>query len=679
MTKFVYIYIYLCYNFGSESRDIMAKVNDKKMINDIRSLALDMINEAGSGHPGIALGAAPIIYTLFTNHLNFDINKKDWCNRDRFVLSAGHGSALLYATLFCLNENEYNINDLKNFRNLYSHTPGHPEYDLNYRIECSTGPLGQGFATSVGMAMAGKYLDNSFSNKKISLFDYYVYTMVSDGDLMEGVSYEAASIAAKFNLDNLIVLYDSNGVTLDGDTEDGFSDNIASMYADLGWDVYYVKKGESVKEINKAINSAKKASGPALIVINTTIGIYSKYEGTNKIHGKLEQDDYLEIKKELGNPNKWDYDKVNLVLYRQFINDRVDGNYSEWYRDYEAYCKGISKKELNMLNSVINNDSITLKLDKVIDTDKLFVDRDLRDINYQIMNVISAFIPNFIGGSADVSSSTKTYLKGKDDYSNDNYGGKNIAFGIREHAMGSILNGMALCNLRVFGSCFLAFSDYLKPAIRMSALMNLPVTYIFSHDSILVGQDGATHEAVEQLAALRSIPNFSVYRPADYKELIGCWNAILEEAKPCALILPRGHVETQEFTNPVGIEYGAYIISEVKKSLDVILIASGSEVGYAMSLKEELMKSYIEARVVTVPNLGNFLKQDKEYINEVLPKGYKKVVIEFSNDANWYRLLDTDDDFISVNNFGKSGNEEDLLKEFELDIPSLVLRIKNNI
>lgn len=657
----------------------MAKVNDKKMINNIRSLALDMINEAGSGHPGIALGAAPIIYTLFTNHLNFDLNKKDWCNRDRFVMSAGHGSALLYAMLYCVNENDYNINDLKNFRNLYSHTPGHPEYNLNYRIESSTGPLGQGFANAVGMAMAGKFLDSNFSNKKISLFDYYVYALVSDGDLMEGISYEAASLASKFNLDNLIVLYDSNGVTLDGDTEDNYSDNIAAIYDDLDWEVLVVKKGESIKEINKAINTAKKSSKPTLIVVNTTIGTYSKYEGTNKIHGRLEQDDYLEIKEELGYKEKWECDKVNLTLYRQAIKDRVDGNFNDWYNDYENYIKDIDEKKLNMLNSIINNDNITLQLDKVIDTEKLFVDRDLRDINYQIMNVISAFIPSFIGGSSDVIGSTKTYLKGKEDFSADNYSGKNIAFGVREHAMGAILNGMALCGLRVFGSCFLAFSDYLKPAIRMSAMMNLPVTYIFTHDSILVGQDGSSHEPVEQLAMLRSIPNFKVYRPADYKELIGCWNEILEQAKPCALILPRGHVETQEFTNPAGIKYGAYIISEVKKSLDVILVASGTEVGLAMNLKDELLKNYIEARVVTVPNLENFLSQGKDYINEVLPKEYKKVVIEFSNDASWYKLLNLDDDFICVNNFGKSGNEEDILKDFELDIPSLVMRIKNDV
>lgn len=657
----------------------MPKLNDKRMINDIRSLALDMIHEAGSGHPGISLGAAPMLYTLYTYHLNFDLNKSDWCNRDRFVLSCGHASALLYATLFCVDEANYNLNDLKNYRNLYSHTPGHPEYNLDRRIDCTTGPLGQGVATAVGMAMAGKYLNHNFSTKKISLFDYYVYAMCSDGDLMEGVSYEAANLASNYNLDNLIVLYDSNGVTLDGELDRDYVDRISSVYADLGWNVFYVKNGESIKEINKAIHAAKKADGPSLIVVNTIIGKFSKYEGTHKIHGTLEQDDYVAIKKELDQEEKWAYDKVNLALYRQELQERVENTYKEWYLDYEEFCKNADEKLVGGLNSIINNENITLQLDKVIDTDKLFVDRDLRDINYQIMNVISAFVPNFMGGSADVAGSTKTYLKGKEDFSADNYGGKNITFGVREHAMASILNGLALSNLRVFGSCFLAFADYMKPAIRNCALMNLPVTYIFTHDSILVGRDGATHQPVEQLAMLRSIPNLSVYRPSDYKELIGSWNEILSQAKPSALILPRGHVGVQEFTNPAGIPYGGYIISEVKKSLDVILIATGSEVTHALELKEELMKNYIEARVVSMPNVGNFLKQDKEYQNEVLPKGYKKVVLEFSNDPIWYRMLEAGDDFIGVSQFGASATEEDILKEFELDIHSLVIRIKNSL
>lgn len=659
--------------------NVMAKLNDKKMINDIRSLAIDMIHEAGSGHPGIALGAAPILYTLYTYHLNFDLNKLDWANRDRFVLSAGHASALLYAQLFCIDENNYNLNDLKNFRTIYSHTPGHPEYNLEKKIECTTGPLGQGIATAVGMAMAGLKLNEEFSTKKTSLFDYNVYALVGDGDLMEGISYEAASLASKFNLDNLIVLYDSNNVTLDGETEEGFKDNIANIYSSLGWNILEVKKGNSVKEINKAIASAKKSGGPSLIIVNTIIGEYSKYEGTNKIHGSLEEDDYKEIKQELENPEPWEYDKVNIAMYRKFIKERTEGNYKEWYQEYEAYCSKEDEKKVELLNTILTNEAPNLQLDKVIDLDKLFTDRDFRDINYQVMNVISAFVPNFIGGSADVASSTKTYLKGKNDYTKDDYTGKNIAFGVREHAMGSILNGLALSGFRVFGSCFLAFSDYLKPAIRMSAMMNLPVTYIFTHDSILVGKDGATHQPVEQLAMLRTIPNFKVYRPSDYKELIGTWNEILSNNGPSAIILPRGHVDVQEFTNPAGIPYGGYIIDEVKKSLDVILIASGTEVGLAKELKDELLKNYIEARVVSMPCLSNFLEQDDDYQNEVLPKGYKKIVIELSNDPTWYKILEKNDEFIGVTRFGRSSGEEDLLKEFELDLHDLVIQIKNKL
>ena len=655
----------------------MSKLNDNKMIEDIRCLALDMIHEANSGHPGIALGAAPILYTLYTYHLNFDLNKKDWCNRDRFILSCGHASALLYALLFCIDENDYNMNDLKNFRTIYSHTPGHPEYNIDKRIECTTGPLGQGFATAVGMAMAGCTLNEQFSTKKDTLFDYYVYCMVSDGDLMEGISYESASLAGKLQLDNLIVLYDSNGITLDGELEEDYSEKMAAIYDQLGWNVLEAKN--TVKDINKAIHTAKKSNKPSLIVVNTIIGEYSKYEGTNKIHGNLEQEDYKEIKQELNHEEAWQYDKVNIAMYRKFIQERLEGNYKEWYHAYEEYCEKEDDKKIEILNEILNNEPPKLQLDKVIDLDKLFVDRDLRDINYQVMNVISAFVPNFIGGSADVAASTKTYLKGKEDYTKDNYIGKNIAFGVREHAMGSILNGLALSGFRVFGSCFLAFSDYLKPAIRMSAMMNLPITYIFTHDSILIGKDGATHQPVEQLGMLRSIPNLKVYRPGDYKELIGCWNEILESNSPSALILPRGHVEVQEFTNPAGIPYGGYIIDEVKKSLDVILIASGTEVGLAKELKDELLKNYIEARVVSMPCLENFLSQDEDYQNEVLPKGYKKIVLELSNDPNWYQILEKNDDFLGVTTYGKSGTEEDLLKEFDLDLHNLVIQIKNKI
>jgi len=656
----------------------VGKHNDKKMIADIRSLAIDMIKESGSGHPGIVLGAAPMLYTLFTYHLNFDLNKKDFCNRDRFVLSAGHGSALLYAMLFCVSD-DYTLKDLKEFRNVYSKTPGHPEYNLENRVDCTTGALGQGIGNAVGMAIASKMLASNYNKKKNILFDNYVYCLCGDGDLMEGVSYEAASLAGKYNLNNLIILYDSNDTSLDGEVSASETESFLDTYAALGFEVIIVKNGENVKEIDKAISHAKKTDAPSLIAVNTTIGKFSKYEGTNKIHGKLEDDDYHEIKEKLGSEGRFSYDNANLSMYRQFVKDRCDGLYANWYNEYENYLKTASSEEQDSLKMILNKESINLKLDKVIDTSKLFEDKTLRDMNYQIMNVISAFIPNFVGGCADVSSSTKVYLKGKGNFSLDSYRGKNVMFGVREHAMGAILNGMALCNYRVFGSTYLAFSDYMKPAIRMSALMNLPVTYIFTHDSILIGQDGATHQPVEQLGSLRMIPNFNVYRPCDYKELIGSWNEILSKALPCALVLPRNHTETMEFTNVEGIPYGAYIISEVKNSLDVILIATGSEVELAMKLKEELFKNYIEARVVSMPSVKNFLAQDEDYRNEVLPKGYKKMVVEFSNDPVWYRFLDDEADFIGVKDFGMSGKSNEIVKEFELDISSLIIRIKNSI
>ena len=655
----------------------MGKFKEKRLINDIRMLSLDMINEAGSGHPGIALGAAPMLYTLFSKHLRFDLSNPNWFNRDRFVMSSGHGSALLYATLFC-TMGEFSLNDLKNYREMYSQTPGHPEYNITKRIECTTGALGQGFATAVGMAIGGKHL-SSFNTKKEHLFDYNVYVMCSDGDLMEGISYEAASLAGKLQLDNLIVLYDSNSVSLDGALEEEFSDDIADMYVSLGWDVIKVKNGESVKEINKALTVAKKNNNPTLIVVNTTIGKYSKYEGTNKIHSTLEKTDLEAIREKLEGNGPFTYDKVNLALYRQNIKERVSDLYSDWYVIYERFMANASDKVKEKVNTILANEEISLKLDRVIDTSKLFVDKSMLDINYQIMNVISAFVPGFIGGSADVVTSTKTYLKGKKDFSSDDYNGRNIGFGVREHVMGAIMNGLALVNLRSFGSAFLAFSDYMKPSIRMSSLMKLPVTYVFTHDSILIGSNGATHQPIEQLSMLRTIPNFTVYRPCDYKELLGSWNLILNQAKPCTLVLPKQHLDTMEHTFVDKVKYGAYVISEVKTRLDLIIIATGSEVSLAMAVKEELLKNYIEARVVSMPNMELFLSQDSEYQEEVLPKGYRRLVIEFSNDPNWYQFVNSKDDIIGINSFGCSGSSQDIIKEFEIDIPSIVIKIKNSL
>lgn len=509
----------------------MSKLNEKKMIDEIRLLALDMIDNAGTGHPGIALSAAPMMYSLFANHMVYDLEKKDWANRDRFVMSAGHGSALLYATLYAVSE-DFTMDELKSFRRLNSATPGHPELNIDKRIEATTGSLGQGFATAVGMAIGEKILEEKYNTKKTDLFNYNIYCLCSDGDLMEGVSYEAASLAGEYVLNNLIVLYDANKMTLDGSLDEEYNDRIANVYASLGWDVLVVKNGDKVSEIDKALETANRSKLPTLIIANTILGKNSEYENTNKIHGKLDKEDLKSIREKLKGGLPFTIDEDNLEALRRGIKIRNENAYNDWYKDYETIASTMNEKRIDELNDLINGEDILLNLEKVIDVEKLFLDKPMRDINFQIMNVISAFIDRFIGGSADLANSTKTYLKNGGDFGIENYKGKNIAFGVRENAMGAILNGLALTNFRVFGSTFLTFADNMKPSIRFSAMMNLPVTYIFTHDSILIGQDGKTHQPIEQLGMLRSIPNLDVYRPCDYKELIGAWQLILKNKRP---------------------------------------------------------------------------------------------------------------------------------------------------
>lgn len=656
----------------------MSKFDEKRMIDDLRILSLDMINNAGSGHPGICLSAAPMIYTLFANHMVYDIENPNWCNRDRFVLSAGHGSALLYSTIYATT-GDFTIEDLQKFRHINSQTPGHPELNINKRIEATTGSLGQGLATAVGMSIAEKHLESKYNSKKLTLFNYNIYCLCSDGDLMEGISYEAAALAGEYKLNNLIVLYDANKMSLEGPLSKDYNEKIADMYVALGWDVLVVKNGDKVSEIDKALEAANKNKQPTLIIVNTILGKNSQYENTNKIHSRLDSDDLEQIREKLKGREPFAIDEENLRLLRKEIKSRNESAYNDWYDDYQEYINTASDKEVEQLNDLINDEDIILDLEKVIDKEKLFLDKPMRDINFQIMNVISAFIDKFIGGTADLSPSTKTYLKNGGNYDSDNYQNKNISFGVRENAMGAILNGIALTNIRCFGSTFLTFADNLKPSIRNTAMMNLPVTYIFTHDSFLIGQDGKTHQPIEQLSMLRTIPNLDVYRPCDYKELIGSWQLILKNKKPSALIISKGPTETYKYTSIDETALGGYVISEVKNRLDVILIASGSEVTLAMKLKQELLKSFIEARIVSMPNINEFFKQSKEYQNQVLPKGYKRMVLEFSNDPNLYRLVKNEEDLINIKTFGKSGTPEELLTEFELDIASIVIKIKNSI
>ena len=658
----------------------MSKFNEKLVVNNIRSLGIDMIHEANSGHPGIVLGASPIIYTLFAHHMKFHTGYPNWCNRDRFVLSAGHGSAMLYATLF-MNGYDYTIDDLKAFRSLDSITPGHPEYNINLGIEMTTGPLGQGLGTAVGMAIAEKYLEKTFNTKKHKIFDYKIYALCGEGDLMEGISYEAVSLASNLKLNNLIVLYDANKITLDGNAKLSFNENIMDRFENMGWNVLEVSNGENIHEISRMIKWAKHSRKPTIIQINTTIGKYSKLENTNKVHGTpLEEDDIKEIKKKLKiNDTPFDYDIKNKEEYLKYIEEKNKKQYNEWKIIFDEYIIDKETKLKDSLLSIINNEQILIKLEKLIDVNNISNDLSMREINSLIMNTISNYIPEFIGGSADTVSSTKTYLKEKGDFNSKNYTGKNIYYGIREHAMASSTNGIALSNLRPFASTFLTFADYMKPSIRLSALMDIPSTFIFTHDSINIGQDGPTHQPIEQLGMLRSIPNFTVYRPCDKKELIGCWNLILEQSKPCALIISRNKSKEIKYTSPSYVKYGGYVIHEFENKLDLIILASGTEVNIALSTARKLKEEdHIEARIISVPNLNTLLNQDPNYLKELLPKNIKKYVIEYSNDTMWYQL-DKEINLINMKSFGTSAKSEDIIKHFELDEDSIYNKIKNDL
>lgn len=657
---------------------------DEKIINNIKALGIDMINHAKSGHPGIVLGAAPIMYTLYANHIIVNPENPNWINRDRFVMSAGHGSALLYATLF-MSGFDISINDLKNFRKINSKTPGHPEVGITPGVDMSTGPLGQGLASAVGMALGEKILESKYlfpAKNKLDdeepLFNYKVYVLVGDGDLMEGISYEAASLAGSLKLNNLIVLYDSNDISLDGSTDNVFTENVIERFEALGWNAHIVKDGNDVGEIDKAISRAKGSSKPTIIQIKTKIGDGSLLEGTNEVHGKaLSKDDITQLKE------KWQLDNKNFIIDRDCymdmakrVSERGLSHYQEWNTKYEKY---VSEK-------LDNNDADLRFLfgehqSFNISSIDLHFKEDLREAtrvtNGKILEKIADEIPYLVGGSADLSTSTKTLLQKYQFVTSENYNGRNIAFGVREHAMGAILNGLTLTGFRTFGSTFLAFSDYLKPAIRMSSLMNLPVTYIFTHDSINVGQDGPTHEPIEQLAMLRAQPNLNVYRPADAHELMGCWEQILNKNVPSALILSRNETVLIGSTNADEVKHGGYIVKREVKNLHGIIIATGNEVQTALLVAAQLYSRFkLDIRVVSMPSVELFEQQSQKYKEEILPKTIRKIVIEASSSYSWHKYVYNDDYLITVDNFGASGTLEQVLEYCHFDFATIIERVR---
>ena len=649
---------------------------DRETIANIKSLSLDMINKADSGHPGIVLSAAPIIYTLYKYHLNVNPVNPTWYNRDRFIMSAGHGSALLYATLFMCGY-DLTIDDLKKFRCINSKTPGHPEYGVTPGVECSTGPLGEGIATAVGIALGEKILNtNSRINNKKSLIDFNTYVIVGDGDLMEGISYEACSLAGTLKLDNLIILYDSNNMTLDGSTDNTFKENIKERFEAMGFEIFKVNDGNSIKQLNFEISKAKRSKKPAFIEIKTHLGYGSVLQDNNKVHGTpLSKDDLEQLKNKLSIPNEDFYVdesiKEDLI---SFIATRVGDKYNNSMSIYNKEIKPNLDTNFKHLKYFFEPNQ-TYDISK-FNWSKQDNDKSIRDINKYVMNTISRYVDSFIGGSADVSSSTKTYLDCGDDITSKNYKAKNIWYGIRENASAAISNGLALLGFRPFTSTLLSFSDYLKPSIRMSALMNLPVLYIFTHDSVTIGKDGPTHQPIEQLTALRDIPNLRVYRPADLKEIIGSYQSILSHTNPSALIISRSNENKLNNTSATNTQKGGYVIKE-EENFQATLVASGTEVATTLKIAYALEKNNIPARVVSMPCLEVFLNQSKDYQQRVL-KDKKIIVIEASTAIHYTKITDYNN-IINITKFGASGSEDDVVEYVEFDIATIYKKVYNII
>lgn len=653
----------------------------KRSIDSLRLLSIDMIRVAGSGHPGISLGAAPILYTLYQNHLKINPEDPEWVNRDRFVLSAGHASALLYATLFMAGY-DITLDDLQNFRQIDSKCPGHPIYGLTPGVDCTTGPLGQGLATAVGIALGERYLASLVENKvkKQKLINYYTYVLASDGDLMEGVATEAAAIAGIQGLGKLIVLYDSNDVTLDGELKISSREDIIKKYDALGWHVDYVAEGNDPREIDKAISKAKKITNkPSLIEIKTIIGRGSYNEGLNVVHGiPLTKDDIDNIRYKMGiNTNTMEIEASAIKIMRKPIEERIKKLYKPWL-EYYNHFKTSSDHDLIKIIRFLEFGEINANFDARNFQIQINYNEELRESNNKIMNVISDKTRFFLGGSADLSSSCKTNLYKEAEMSRQYLLGKNIYFGVREHAMGAVLNGLALTGLEVFGSTFLCFADYLKPAIRMSAMMNLPVVYIFTHDSVAVGQDGETHQPVEQLTMLRSIPNLDVIRPADINEVIGSWDYILKSRKPTALIISKQMQHILAGTSGTNTSKGAYIVSKENVTPEITIISSGTDLTTACLIKEDLKDLNKDIRIVSMPSINIFLNQSKEYQSQIIPNNSKIIVIEASDSMPWYRFTSIEN-VIGITGFGCSGLPNDVLKKKNFDYETIKEKVRELI
>ncbi|PAQ15094.1 transketolase [Bacillaceae bacterium SAOS 7] len=659
---------------------------DQLAVNTIRTLSIDAIEKANSGHPGLPMGAAPMAYTLWSRFLNHNPKNSKWFNRDRFVLSAGHGSMLLYSLLHLSGYN-LSMEEIKNFRQWGSKTPGHPEYGHTDGVEATTGPLGQGIAMAVGMAMAERHLAAVYNKEDIEVINHYTYTLCGDGDLMEGVAAEAASLAGHLKLGRLVVLYDSNDISLDGDLDKSFSESVKGRFESYGWQYLRVENGNDMEEISRAIEAAQKDTDrPTMIEIKTVIGYGSPNKsGKSDVHGAPLGADERKLTKEA---YEWTFEEDFYVpdeVYARFEEAIIQPGQTkenEWNQLFAQYKQQYPELG-NQLELAINGD-LAEGWEKDIPTYEEGKSIASRSSSSEIINAIANNLPTFIGGSADLAGSNKTMIKNAEDFSATAYEGRNIWFGVREFAMGAAMNGMALHGgLQVFGGTFFVFSDYLRPAIRLAALMGLPVTYVFTHDSIAVGEDGPTHEPIEQLSSLRSIPNLNVLRPADGNETAAAWKlAVTSKTTPSVLVLTRQNLPTIQGTAQTaeeGVAKGAYIISASEKETpDLLLLATGSEVGLAVEAQQALLQDGIHASVVSMPSWKLFEQQTEEYKRSVLPKSVKKrLAIEMGASLGWERYTGDEGDIIAIDQFGASAPGELVMKEYGFTVDNVVSRAKS--
>lgn len=659
---------------------------DALSVTSIRTLSIDAIQKANSGHPGMPMGAAPMAYTLWTRFMNHNPKNPNWYNRDRFVLSAGHGSMLLYSLLHLSGYN-VTMDDIKQFRQWGSKTPGHPEYGHTEGVEATTGPLGQGIAMAVGMAMAERHVAAVYNKDHFELVNHFTYSICGDGDLMEGVSAEAASLAGHLKLGRLVVLYDSNDISLDGELNQSFSESVKDRFLSYGWQYIRVEDGNDLQEVARALEEAQSdLDRPTMIEVKTVIGYGSpNLSGKSDVHGAPLGEDELKLTKEA---YKWTFDKDFYVPeevyehFRKTVEENGEKKEKEWNDLFEQY-----KKEYPELGAQLQqalNGELPDGWDKDLPVYSEGKSLASRASSGEALNAIAKNLPTFIGGSADLAGSNKTQIKNTGDFLPNSYEGRNIWFGVREFAMGAALNGMALHGgLKVFAGTFFVFSDYLRPAIRLAALMGLPVTYVFTHDSIAVGEDGPTHEPVEQLAALRAMPGLSIIRPADGNETAAAWKlAVGSRNKPTALVLTRQNLPTIKDTDKnayEGVSKGAYVISPSgKETADALLLATGSEVGLAVQAQAELAKEGIDVSVVSMPSWDRFEQQSKEYKESVLPKSVKKRLgLEMASSLGWHRYVGDEGEVLAIDTFGASAPGEKVIEEYGFTVENVVSKVKN--